>query len=80
MTATRAHPAPPAALIDNLCSAKIPVEFFNNACRACNACNNNKELGWPKGFKTDTDSVMLGRTGQFGRCDVFLQWVGCAPD
>ncbi|GAA6008085.1 hypothetical protein JCM10207_007023 [Rhodosporidiobolus poonsookiae] len=67
MTATRAHPAPPAALVDALRSAKIPVEAFKDACRACDACDDDDELGWPKGFETDTESVMLGGMGQFGR-------------
>jgi hypothetical protein len=46
-------PAPPAALVNALRAAKVPIEDLSAAQDACNGCSDHEEdegeLGWPKG-------------------------------
>ncbi|GJN91962.1 hypothetical protein Rhopal_004990-T1 [Rhodotorula paludigena] len=64
------RPAPPAALVDALRAAHIPVESLEEACRACGeACDedDDAELDYPKGFDMDLESTMLGELKPYGR-------------
>lgn len=64
------RPAPPAALVDALRAAHIPVESLEEACRACGeACDedDDADLDYPKGFDMDLESTMLGELKPYGR-------------
>ncbi|GAA6044255.1 hypothetical protein JCM8097_002095 [Rhodosporidiobolus ruineniae] len=69
MTATRTtHAPPPPALVDALKAAHVPVESFEEACRACGDCDDDADVeDYPKGFDVDLDSTMLGEMKAFGR-------------
>ncbi|GAA5941215.1 hypothetical protein JCM10213_007456 [Rhodosporidiobolus nylandii] len=69
MSTTRTIPAPPPALVDALRAANVPLEEYQDACRACGDCDDDEEEeveGYPKGFEVDQET-MLGEVKAFGR-------------
>ncbi|GAA5843695.1 hypothetical protein JCM11251_003466 [Rhodosporidiobolus azoricus] len=67
MTATRPlPPPPPPAVVKALEEAGVPIEHYADACRACDACDEDVDP-YPKGFEQDMDSEMLGGIQAFGR-------------
>ncbi|GAA5860367.1 hypothetical protein JCM8547_003478 [Rhodosporidiobolus lusitaniae] len=61
-------PPPPPALVEALKNAAVPVESLEEACRACDGCDEDAEdLQYPKGVDIDYDSEMLGGVTAFGR-------------
>ncbi|GAA5878882.1 hypothetical protein JCM1840_000829 [Sporobolomyces johnsonii] len=68
MPAQPDRPAPPAEQIAALRENAVPIESLQDACRACDGCDeDDEELGYPKGFQTDQDSTMLGELKAYGR-------------
>ncbi|BGP21209.1 sucrase/ferredoxin-like family protein [Rhodotorula toruloides] len=64
------RPAPPAALVDALRTAGVPLESLADACKACDGCDDEadlEDLAYPKGFDVDLDSQMLGELKPLGR-------------
>ncbi|GAA5909325.1 hypothetical protein JCM6882_000952 [Rhodosporidiobolus microsporus] len=66
MTATRSLPPAPPALVQQLKDAAVPVESLEDACRACDGCDEDADP-YPKGFDQDLSSVMLGELKAYGR-------------
>ncbi|GAA5974421.1 hypothetical protein JCM11641_005273 [Rhodosporidiobolus odoratus] len=61
-------PAPRPALVEALRGANIPLEDYADACRACEACDDDEEVErYPKGFDQDTSTPMLGELKAYGR-------------
>ncbi|GAA5821872.1 hypothetical protein JCM3770_000627 [Rhodotorula araucariae] len=61
------RPPPPAALVDALRAARVPLESFEDACAACADCDEHDAAEYPKGFDMDLESTMLGGLQAYGR-------------